>query len=158
MRIGNLVAALVWLAVASYVTVDGWKMGLGSLNNPGSGFMFFWVGAIMTGLSLAALGSAIREPAGEALATLWAGTRWWLVPYVTVLLALYAWLLPTLGFLAGTMLLLFILFKTVDPLGWFASLFAAVATSLVTYLVFHRWLGTQLPAGQIKDWIATWIS
>jgi putative tricarboxylic transport membrane protein len=157
MRTGDLVAALFWLAIASYVTVAGWKLGLGSLNDPGSGFMFFWVGGIMTALSLAAFGAAVREPAGEALAALWAGTRWWLVPYVTVLLILYAWLLPTLGFLAGTTLLLFILFKTVDPLGWFASLFAAVATTLASYVVFQRWLGTQLPAGELKDWVAPWI-
>jgi putative tricarboxylic transport membrane protein len=157
MRTGDLLAALFWLAVASYVTVAGWKLDLGSLHDPGSGFMIFWVGAVMTVLSLAAVVAAARQPAGEALASLWAGTRWMLVPYVIVLLGVYAWLLPTLGFLVGTVILLFLLFKTIEPSGWFASLFAAVATTAATYLVFHRWLKTQLPAGNVAEWLSPWI-
>jgi putative tricarboxylic transport membrane protein len=158
MRTGDLLAALFWLAVAAYVTVAGWKLDLGSLNDPGSGFMIFWVGAVMTVLSLAAVLAAVRQPAGEALASLWAGTRWMLVPYVIVLLALYAWLLPTLGFIVGTIILLSLLFKTIEPSGWFASLFAAVATTGVSYVVFNRWLKTQLPAGEVAEWLSPWVS
>ena len=158
MRTGNLLAALFWLAVAAYVTVAGWKLDLGSLHDPGSGFMIFWVGAAMTALSLVAVIAAVRQPAGEALGSLWTGTRWPLVAYVIVLLGLYAWLLPTLGFGIGTTILLFLLFKTIEPSGWFASLFTAVATTAASYLVFNRWLKTQLPAGDVAEWLSPWIS
>ena len=94
MRTGESLAAVFWLAIALGVTWSGAELGLGTLSDPGSGSMIFWVGMVMTGLSLATLVVALRQPAGAGLASLWHGTRWWLVPYAVALLALYAWLLP----------------------------------------------------------------
>ena len=158
MKAGELLAAAFWLAVAVYVTVAGWTLGLGSLSDPGSGFMIFWVGAVMTAMSVAALVIAARQPTGEALSSLWRGTRWYLIPYVTILLVLYAWSLPWLGFLATAALLMFVLFRTVDPLGWGEAVLGAVVSTGAAYVVFHRWLRTQLPAGELMDWLKPWIS
>ncbi len=157
MRTGEILAAAFWLAVALGVTAAGANLGLGSLSDPGSGFMIFWVGAAMAVFSSATLIIALRQPATSGLAALWSGTRWIKVPYVTVLLILYAWLLPTLGFLVTTVLLLFALFKTVEPQGWGPSLLGAVVSTAAADLVFHRWLGTQLPAGILPDRLASWI-
>src|SRR5918999_5815881 len=110
MRTGEFIAAAFWLAVALGVTVAGARLGLGTLNDPGSGFMIFWVGAAMTMLSLATLVVAARQPAALGLASLWRGTRWYLVPYVVILLVLYAWMLPVLGFLIVAAVLLLVLF------------------------------------------------
>ena len=151
MRTGDLLAAAVWLTIALGVAVAGLDLGLGTLSNPGSGFMIFWVGAAMTGLSLSALVVAARQPAEPRLAALWEGTRWWLVPYVSALLVLYAVLLPIGGFLACTFVLLLVLFRTIDPQGWGMSLLIAAASTAVADVVFHRWLGTQLPAGTLVE-------
>jgi putative tricarboxylic transport membrane protein len=151
MRTGDLLAAAFWLAIALGVLASGAELGLGTLNNPGSGFMIFWVGAAMTALAASALVVAARQPAGPGLATLWQGTRWWLVPYVSVLLVIYAVLLPVAGFIACTFVLLIVLFRTVDPQGWGMSLLIAASTTAIAYLVFHRWLGTQLPAGTLVE-------
>jgi hypothetical protein len=109
----------------------------------------------MTALSAAAVVVAARQPAGAALASLWHGTRWWLVPYVVALLALYAWIMPQVGFLAGTIGLLFILFMTIDRQGWLAPPLGAVLITAAAYIVFHRWLGTQLPAGELERLLIT---
>jgi hypothetical protein len=37
----------------------------------------------------------------------------------------------------------------VEPQGWGLAIGGAVASTLVAYLVFGRWLGTQLPAGTL---------
>jgi hypothetical protein len=121
--------------------------------------MIFWVGVVMTALSLATLVTALRrspatEPAG-GLASLWQGTRWRLVPYVVVLLALYAWLLPALGFFVTTLLLLLVLFATIDRQSWIAPPVGAVLATAAAYIVFRRWLGTQLPAGEVEHWLTT---
>ncbi|MBX9590768.1 MAG: tripartite tricarboxylate transporter TctB family protein [Hyphomonadaceae bacterium] len=155
MRTGEILAAAFWLAIALGIVWSGSDLGLGSLRDPGSGFMIFWVGVVMTGLSAAALIVAARQPAGAALTSLWQGTRWWLVPYVVALLALYAWLMPQVGFLAGTAVLLFILFATIDRQGWLTPLLGAVLITAAAYIVFHRWLGTQLPAGDVERWLTT---
>ncbi len=154
MRTGDVIAAAFWLAIGLGIAYSGRDLGLGRLNEPGSGFMIFWVGVVMSALSAAALIGALRRPAGDGLASLWSGLRWHYVPYVVVLLLAYAWLLPALGFLAVTVLLLVILFRTVDPRGWVASIAGAVITTGVAYLVFGRWLGTQLPAGTLWGTLA----
>jgi putative tricarboxylic transport membrane protein len=156
MRTGEALAAAFWLAVALGVTWSGWDLGLGTLNDPGPGGMVFWVGVAMTALSVAALVAALaRSPASGGLASLWQGTRWWLVPYVVALLTLYAWLLPTLGFLATTTLLLLVLFMTIDRQNWIGPPLGAILATAAVYIVFHRWLGTQLPAGELERWLAT---
>jgi hypothetical protein len=165
MRTGDILAAAFWLAVAVGVTWSGWDLGLGTLSDPGPGGMVFWVGAVMMALSLAALVATLRrspadgpgnEPGG-GLTSLWRGTRWWLVPYVVALLALYARLLPTLGFFATTVLLLLILFATIDRQSWIAPPVGALLATAAVYIVFHRWLGTQLPAGEVERWLTTYL-
>jgi putative tricarboxylic transport membrane protein len=157
MRTGELLAAGFWLAIALGVTWCGWDLELGTLAAPGPGGTIFWVGVIMTGLSLATLAAALRQAPAGGLAGLWQGRRWWLVPYVVALLALYAWLLPALGFIATTVGLLFVLFLTIDRQSWIAPPVGAVLATVVAYVVFHRWLGTQLPAGDVERWLATWL-
>ena len=149
MRTADVLAALFWLAIALGIVASGWELRLGTLNEPGSGFMIFWVGLAMTALCLAALLAGVRQPAGEGMGALWAGTRWPLVPYVVVLLGLYAWLLPTLGFLTVTALMLLVLFKTIEPQSWTVSIGGAVVSTAIAWLVFGRWLGTQLPPGTL---------
>lgn len=149
MRAADVSSALFWLAIAVGITVAGWDLRLGRLNDPGSGFMIFWVGVVMVALSVAALVIALRQPIGAGLRGLWVGLRWRHVPYVVVLLALYAWFLPLLGFPLVTVLLLLVLFKTIEPQRLSVAVVGALLATGVTWLVFGRWLGTQLPVGTL---------
>jgi putative tricarboxylic transport membrane protein len=157
MRTGEILAAGFWLAIALWVAWSGHDLGLGSLRDPGPGFMIFWVGLVMTALSAATLAAAARQPGGTRLGQLWADTRWWLVPYVVVLLALYAWIMPVVGFMATTVLFLLVLFMSIDRQGWLAPPLGAVLVTAAAYVVFHRWLGTQLPAGELERWLTTYL-
>lgn len=149
MRAADILSTLFWLAAALGIAWAGFDLRLGTLNDPGSGFMIFWVGVVMTGLCLATLVAALRAPAGGSLRALWAGLRWRHVPYVAALLALYAWLMPTLGFPLMSALLLMVLFKTIEPQGWAVAIAGAIVSTAVAWLVFARWLGTQLPVGTL---------
>ena len=149
MRAADTLAALFWLAIAIGIVASGWDLGLGAPNDPGSGFMIFWVGVAMTALSLAALAAGLRAPVAAGLGGLWSGARWRHVPYVTALLALYAWLLPWLGFPLLTVALLVALFKTIEPLSWSGAALGALAATAGAWLVFRIWLGTQLPLGTL---------
>ena len=147
MRTGEILAAVFWLAIALGVAWSGADLGLGSLRDPGSGFMIFWVGAVMTALSAAALVVAARQPAGAALASPVARDALVAGALRMVLLALYAWIMPRWASWPAPSLLLFILFMTIDRQGWLAPPLGAVLITAAAYIVFHRWLGTQLPAG-----------
>ncbi len=65
----------------------------------------------------------------------------------SVILLLYALLMDRLGFLAVTLVLLFLLFKAVGNLSLRVSLGGAVLTSAVAYLLFRVLLNVQLPTG-----------
>lgn len=149
MKAADLLSAGLFLAISLGIIKAGWDLGLGTMMEPGSGFMIFWIGVAMALFCLTVLAGALRQPAGRGLAAIWEGLTWYKVPYVAVLLVVYTFLLPTLGFLATTALLLIVLFKTIEPQSWVVAIVGAAVTTGIAYLVFDRWLGTQLPAGTL---------
>jgi putative tricarboxylic transport membrane protein len=154
-RTGDVLAAVFWLAVALVVTWSGYDLGLGTLVDPGPGFMIFWVGIVMAALAAAAFTAGVPQLLTTPHGQLRTATRWWFVPYVIGLLAIYAWLMPIVGFVTTTVVFLFILFATIDRQGWLMPPVGAVLATAVAYIVFHRWLGTQLPAGEAERWLTT---
>lgn len=148
MKRRDLVSSIFWLAIGAFISYQGYDLELGTLNEPGSGFMFFWVGLIMIGLSLGIFVQALRKKGtvGE-LKSLWAGFQWIKVVSVLSALVLYTWAFLWLGFIVCTVLLLIFLFKVVEPQRWSVAIFGALLSALTGYVVFNFWLGTQLPRG-----------
>jgi putative tricarboxylic transport membrane protein len=118
------------------------------VNDPGPGFLLFWIGAIMAVLAALLVTGALRG-VGEvgALRALWAGTRWRRVLVVVAALVVYAALFEPLGFVLSTVLLMVFLFRAVEPAPWWLAVAGGVATAVTAYVVFGRWLGAQLPKG-----------
>lgn len=147
----DTVTSLLALAVSAFILFQGRELGLGRPNDPGSGFILFWTGAIMTALSAVVLGQSLMPAEREApgLGAPFAGLRWGKVLYVVVLMALYAAVIETLGFVVSTLALLLVLFKTVDPQSWRVSILGSALTTLGAWAVFVAWLGTQLPVGTL---------
>ncbi len=68
----------------------------------------------------------------------------------------YIVLLPYLGFRIGTALFVatfqFVLERPATPYKWAVLIVIAIATSLVTFLVFDTYLSVLLPRGRWTDW------
>jgi putative tricarboxylic transport membrane protein len=144
----DTVTSVIALAVAGYIAHEGHALDLGTASNPGSGFILFWTGLIMAGLSSGVLiGSLTGSHPGFSLGSVFQDSRWGKVLYVVALLAIHAALLETLGFVITTFALLVVLFKTVEPQGWGVSVLGAFLTTAAAWGVFVAWLGTQLPTG-----------
>ena len=143
--------AIIALAISGFIVLQGIDLGLGRPSNPGSGFILFWTGVIMTGLSGALFVHSLLAKAADApgLADNFAGLRWGKVLYVVALLLLYTAVVEYFGFVATTFVLLLVLFKTVEPQSWWTSVLGAVLTTLGAWAVFVAWLGTQLPTGTL---------
>jgi len=144
----DIISSLFWMAMGIGVCYGGYCLDLGTLHDPGSGFMFFWVGIIMIGLSLGILIRAMKETAvaGE-LKILWTDIRWKKVVFILVALLLYAYVFVSLGFILSTVLLLIFLFKAVEPQRWSWAILGAIISTLAAYGVFHLWLRSPLPKG-----------
>jgi putative tricarboxylic transport membrane protein len=141
-------SSLFWLVISLGIVYGGYDLGLGSLHQPGSGFIFFWVGIIMIGLSLGIFFHALRAEgkAGEAK-DLWSGVLWWKIISVSIALLVYAYSLTDLGFILSTTLLLIFIFRYLGPQSWRKSLIQALLSSAITYWVFGIWLNVQFPRG-----------
>lgn len=149
MKSRDIFSSIFWLTIGSGVCYGGYNLELGTLHAPGSGFMFFWVGIIMVGLSLGLLILAIKETAipGDLKKVLWTGIQWKKIVSVLAVLLLYAYLFTLLGFILSTIPLLVFLFKVVEPQSWRKAILMSMISSLMAYGVFHLWLGSQLPGG-----------
>jgi putative tricarboxylic transport membrane protein len=145
----DIISSIFWLTMGIGVCYGGYDLELGTLQAPGSGFMFFWVGIIMIGLSLGVLILAMRETAipGELKKVLWTEIRWKKIVSVLAVLLLYAYVFTTLGFILSTIPLLIFLFKAVEPQSWTKAILGSIISTLTAYSVFQLWLGSQLPRG-----------
>lgn len=147
MRSPDFLGAVVWLAVGLFLAYQGRELGLGTLIEPGSGFILFWIGLGMAALSLALAGTALAGGDRSTLGALWQTARWRNVVLVLLYLTVYAIVLETVGFIIATVLLLILLFKTVEPQSWTTAIVGALVTTAVVYVVFGLGLGTQFPNG-----------
>ena len=137
---------LFWLAIAVFVTFQGRSLGLGTLNDPGSGFALFWIGLIMSGLSIAVIVTAITR-GSETLASLWRGTRWEKVLIVTSLLVIFGFLFERLGFIVCSVALLLVLMLFIDPLPVHTAVLISVLSTFLVWTVMGEVLQIQMPAG-----------
>ncbi|MDD5171015.1 MAG: tripartite tricarboxylate transporter TctB family protein [Syntrophales bacterium] len=148
MKRRDIISSLFWMAMGSGTCYGGYELDIGTLREPGSGFMFFWLGIIIIGLSLCIFIPALRSKGTKGeLTALWTEIRWQKVVSVLAALFIYAYVLTPLGFIPATILLLTFLFKAVEPQKWSWAIFGAVASTLTAYGLFQLWLGCQLPQG-----------
>jgi putative tricarboxylic transport membrane protein len=147
-RSRDIISSLFWAAMGIGICWGGYELELGSLQDPGGGFIFFWVGVIMIGLSCGIFVRAVREKASAGeVQVLWSEIAWKKIVSVLAVLFIYAYLLTPLGFIPATILLLIFLFKAVEPQRWSWAILGAVVSTLAAYGVFRLWLQCQLPPG-----------
>jgi putative tricarboxylic transport membrane protein len=152
MEKANQVSSVFWLILGLAITFGSYEMGLGTLNRPGPGFLPFWCGGLLVGLSVLVFVKGMLSPRGAVrmLQGLWGGTRWYKGVYVVAALLIYNFTFAYLGFILSTILLLFFLFKAIEPQKWSIAIAGAVVASLAAYVLFARWLDVQLPVGIVE--------
>jgi putative tricarboxylic transport membrane protein len=148
MKKPDLFSSLFWMVLALCLIFWGYGLELGTLSEPESGFIIFWAGILMFGLSGAVCLITLRQRKTMLEEKpLWVGSGWLKVVWVTAALALYAYVLTPLGFLMSTFLFLLFLFRIYEPQKWLTAIWVSALMVIVTYLVFDVWLGSQLPKG-----------
>ena len=151
MKIDNteLWAGLFGLGISIFVVWSGYALKLGTINDPGSGYVMFYAGLLMILFSLIILYGAIKE-GGPTFLSLWRDVLWTKPLVVIALLVVFALLFETLGFLASTILLLVALLRAIDPVPWRRAIPIAILVPLVCWYVLDKLLLIQLPAGVLR--------
>lgn len=146
MKNAELWGGLGWLAFSVFVVVAGRGLGVGAVNNPGSGFLLLWLGLLMCAFSASILVRTVLA-GGPSLASLWQNTRWRKVLVIIASLCAFALLLDRLGFLLAAIPLMLVLLRAIDPVPWRIALPVGIGATLAVWWLLKRLLLIQLPAG-----------
>ena len=148
MKLRDQWSALFWLAVAGLVGAASFQMGVGTLRVPGPGLLPLLAAVFVAVLALLLLVQAtLKREAGEKIAGLWAGANARPAVTVSVTLLLYGLLLERLGFLIATFGLMLVLYSVLGKTRFWVRAVTALATVLITYILFYKWLEVELPMG-----------
>jgi hypothetical protein len=147
MKILDQTGSLFWLLVSVAVLVESIRLGTGKVQNPGMGFMTFGASGILGILSLALFIRASLTKEEEKPISLLAGRRWERVLFVLLILSTYSVAMPVLGYLLSTFILMTLLFWVLERKKVGFVFMASLLSTLITYLVFSKWLNGQFPDG-----------
>jgi small-conductance mechanosensitive channel len=124
------------------------EAGVGTFGLPGSGFLPFWSAAILGVLAiiLTIKGFNSKRVEQKTIELPREAKRSRVILALISLLA-YAILLERAGYLVMTFGLMIFLYMIAGRSKVWIQIVSAAITVLVTYVVFYRWLGVQLPRG-----------
>jgi len=147
-RLNNseLWGGLIGLALGGFVIWSGLKLKLGTINDPGSGFVLFYTGILMCLFATSIIVAAITE-GGASFGSRWQNMRWNRPLLLIACLTAFSFALDPLGFLLSAVPLMVLLLRVVDPVRWSLTIPIAVLAPLGMWWVLKRLLLIQLPSG-----------
>lgn len=141
--------SIFWLLFAIVVAVASFRLGLGNLNTPGSGFMTFGAAVLLGFLSVITFLQASAGEKVEETEPLFQGMLWPRVVLVFIGLIAYAQLMPIGGYNMTTFVLLAFLFWIAGHKKAWKILLYALITTLLSFYVFSTLLNLQFPIGPL---------
>jgi putative tricarboxylic transport membrane protein len=141
-------ANLFWLALAALAAVGSWRLEVGTLHNPGAGFLPFYAAILFGALAFVSLLQDLKEMSGPAT-ELWEGVRWGRWITMAASLFIYVAILEWLGFMLATFLLMLVLFRLLEPYRLRTVILFSLLTMGSAYLFFVVLLDSRLPRGSL---------
>ncbi|MBI5446507.1 MAG: tripartite tricarboxylate transporter TctB family protein [Deltaproteobacteria bacterium] len=146
----NRISSLFLIGFSLLIIVASRRLGIGSLQEPGPGFMGFLAAIALLCLSLLVAGkdlaASLKKRAGQTPLR-WEELRRPLV--LIVALGAYVAGLDFLGYLVATSLLVFVMLFFYEPGRWPVHIVVALVMVNASYLLFYKWLGVLLPRGAL---------
>jgi putative tricarboxylic transport membrane protein len=137
-----------WFLFSVFIAYESYKLGLGSLHQPGPGFLFFWTGIIVASLALLIITMSFRNPSPDAVPEQAFGrSNVRKVVLVLISLFVYALLMEWLGFFIVTLLLFIFLLGVIEKKNWWFAILVSLIVTACSYLLFETGLQSQLPKG-----------
>ena len=147
MRFNNRVSALFWLAFSFGIIYQSLKMGIGTLYNPGMGFIAFGASGIMGILSIILFFQSLMSREEDEVISPFADLLLSRIFSVLGVIFVYIIFLKTLGYLIDTFLLMASLFIIVGHRKWLQLIPFSALISLATYYLFFKIFNCPFPPG-----------
>ena len=147
-RYTDLISGLFWFGIGLLLSIWSTSYQIGSLIQPGPGFLPLALGLLLILLSFILLARAIKSLRipQEALASFLFG-GWKKVAYTVVVLVLGAFFFETIGYLLTFFFLVMLLMRGAGSESWKKTLLVAFLSALGVYLVFVLLLEQPFPRG-----------
>lgn len=151
MKRAEIISSIVWVSLGVALFLGAIKLGLGTPSDPGSGFLPFWTGALISFIGLIQLVKIIiRKDRNGSRAAIRLPEDWKRPACLILTLALYGMLLSYLGYIVTTFFAMLVLFCIYDRKRWRLASAGSLLVTIITYVVFHELLRVQLPAGLLR--------
>jgi len=145
------ISGIFWFLFSVFISIDSYRMGLGTLHQPGPGFLFFWTAVVMGILSIVTFVRAwMGKKAEEPESSIFGKENVLKIIFVLFSLFLYAFFMETLGFIPVTLLLFIFLLRMIEKKRLSFTIFVSVVVTGTSYLIFEIWLKSQLPKGLLE--------
>lgn len=144
----DLVSGLFWLGIGLLLSIWSWTYQIGTLTQPGPGFLPLALGALVTLFSLVLIGSTLksREPGAGKSVSLFAG-HWKKVLGTILVLLVAGFFFEKVGYLLTFFFLSLLLMIIAGLRSWKQILLVSFFTALGVYLCFVLLLKQPLPTG-----------
>ncbi len=145
------ISGIFWLCFAVLIIILSYRLGLGTLHQPGPGFLFFWVNIVLGIMSLVVLVRAwVKRKTEGPQPPIFRTHKMRKIILVLLSLFLYVIFMERLGFILVTLLLFIFLLGIIEKKKWYYTAFVSVAVTVVAYLIFEVWLQCMLPGGVLE--------
>jgi putative tricarboxylic transport membrane protein len=142
------VTCLLLILFAVFIGFESIKYPLGTIDNPGPGFLPLLLGVAMTIMALSLTMRAWGNVNDKVHRPFWPEKGG--LPKVSltfVVILLFTTLLEITGYMINIFFLFLILLRPIGRQKWTWSISISVAATLVSYLLFDKWLMIPLPRG-----------
>jgi len=139
-------SSIFFLAVSAIVFFGSIKLGLGTTRQPGPGFITFGASILLGVLSFIVLVRTFVKKK-ESKEVLFGNILWWRVVLAGLAIIIFALVMPLLGYLITTFLLMLFLYFMIHEQKWYWVIFSSLLSSLGSYYLFSKLLNCQFPEG-----------
>jgi hypothetical protein len=150
MKVYDLWSSLFWLLLSVYVCIESIRLGIGKPSEPDMGFMTFGASVILGIFSLILLARSLLKRKEVEITSASFGSTWKRPLVVMIALILYGILLPFLGYLICTFLLMSYLFWLLKGTKWWLVLSSSFLATIGTYYIFSKLLSCNFPEGLFR--------
>jgi putative tricarboxylic transport membrane protein len=142
-------SSMVWFLVGAASIYGAIDLGIGSMAEPGSGFMAFTGGCFISLMALLIFVQSYKaDPTLQTrVSALWQGVNWSRSLAITLLTLIFILSFEKIGFFVSGFLLLVTIMRWLEGVRWTTSLIVPLVAVASTYLLFHTVLQISLPSG-----------
>ena len=143
------IGGLFWLLFGGAAVYGGLGLGLGTMQEPGSGFLTVVAGSFVGAMALIVILQSYKadHSAQVRIKDLWKGVLWHRAVAIVGLIFLFIFSFETIGFFVCSFLLLVVIMRWLEGLEWSMCLIVPSVATVTTYIVFKKFMNISLPAG-----------